>query len=730
MADLRWYEVSPPRDIDLDAVTGLLRTLATRGPGWPAATPVVVFELWGAGGGEVRWLLGADRRIAEHLPQRLRAQVPHLGLTRLNKVKRPPLMVGAEVRLPSLVIPLRTDTAGALASALLATLRELPPGEAACLQWVVGPYRRRGSRPQQRSFAEALGLRPPREPDATANRLWREKAAEPLLACRGRVGASSDTTAQAAATVRRVAASLQLASSHGAALRVGQATRTGAKRVTAGAVPKLLWSCLLNVAELAALLGWPVQESVPDGLPVVGGHVNPAPTRLLVPEGYATRYAERRVLGESLHPSQRGELVTVPASTSLHHLHVVGPTGSGKSTLLCGLITADIAAGHSVLVVEPKGDLVTDVLGRVPADRRDRVVVIDPANAERVVGLNVLAGSRDQAERRADQIVDLLGELHGDNFGPRTADVALHALVTVSRLPDGMLTDVPVLLGNPVFRRQVLAQVNDPLVLGPWWAWYDSLSDAQRGQIVAPLLNKLRAFQSRDSLRRMLGQAKPRFSLDEVFTTPGTVVLVNLNKGSLGGPAASLLGALLLTQAWAGIQRRAALASDNRPFVSVVIDEYQDYLRLPGVDMADALAQARGLGVGLVLAHQHLDQLSASQRSAILANARSRVVFRPATADAKVLAAALGGDVTADDLLRLKAFEACAQLLLDSQPSQPFSVRTLPLPPRSGDPDGLRRASAARYGVDWAAIDAALTERWQGGDAPPAQIGVKARGRL
>lgn len=181
---------------------------------------------------------------------------------------------------------------------------------------------------------------------------------------------------------------------------------------------------------------------------------------------------------------------------------------------------------------------------------------------------------------------------------------------------------------------------------------------------------------------------------------------------------------------WAGIQRRTTLAADQRPFVSVVIDEYQDYLRIPGLDLGDALAQARGLGVGLTLAHQHLDQLSPAQRAAILANARSRVAFRPATADAKTLAATLGGGVTAEDLLRLKAFEACVQLLVDSQPTMPFTVRTRSLPLWSSDPAELRRASAERYGVDGTTLDEALTERWQGGDAPQAPIGVKPRSRL
>ena len=55
---------------------------------------------------------------------------------------------------------------------------------------------------------------------------------------------------------------------------------------------------------------------------------------------------------------------------SLQHLHVLGPTGVGKSTLLLNLIVQDIAAGRGVIVIDPKGDLVEEVLRRVPEERQ------------------------------------------------------------------------------------------------------------------------------------------------------------------------------------------------------------------------------------------------------------------------------------------------------------------------------------------------------------------------
>ena len=204
---------------------------------------------------------------------------------------------------------------------------------------------------------------------------------------------------------------------------------------------------------------------------------------------------------------------------------------------------SDIAAGHAVFLAEPKGDLVADLLARMPSSRYADVTVIDPADSAYPVGLNVLAGPAAEAERRADQALHLLHELNAGSWGPRSADVLLHALLTICRLPDGTFADLPVLLGQPAFRRQVLARVNDPLVLGPFWSWYDGLSEAERSQVISPVLNKIRSFLSRQSIRRMLGQPRPRFDLDELFSGPAPrIVLVNLNRGLLGcrRPAACL----------------------------------------------------------------------------------------------------------------------------------------------------------------------------------------------
>ena len=213
------------------------------------------------------------------------------------------------------------------------------------------------------------------------------------------------------------------------------------------------------------------------------------------------------------------------------HLHVIGPTGTGKSTLLANLICQDIAAGRGVVVIEPKGDLVDDVLASIPADRVEDVVVLDP-DRERVSGRAEPAARRAVEDRswsptRCWPSSTACGRR---NWGPRLQDILHSSLLTLAGRGDASLCVLPALLTNPAVRRRLRARVDDPIALEPFWAWFEAISDAERQQAIAPVLNKLRPFLLRKSVRAIVGQIEPRFRIDEVFTKR-KIVLVSLAKG-------------------------------------------------------------------------------------------------------------------------------------------------------------------------------------------------------
>ena len=83
------------------------------------------------------------------------------------------------------------------------------------------------------------------------------------------------------------------------------------------------------------------------------------------PPGIANHGPVAKLLGVADTGPGRSVALSVPDAR--HHVHVLGATGAGKSTLLATMILADACAGRGVVVVDPKGDLVTDLLARLPS---------------------------------------------------------------------------------------------------------------------------------------------------------------------------------------------------------------------------------------------------------------------------------------------------------------------------------------------------------------------------
>jgi hypothetical protein len=251
---------------------------------------------------------------------------------------------------------------------------------------------------------------------------------------------------------------------------------------------------------------------------------------------------------------------------------------------------------------------------------------------------------------------------------------------------------------------------------------YEAWSDAERAQAIGPVMNKLRAFLLRRRLRNVLGQANARLNLDQALADR-RIILVPLNKGLLGEEAAALLGAMVVARVWQAVQGRTALAPDQRPTTFAYIDEFQNYLRLP-TSIADVLAEARKLRFGLTLAHQHLGQLPTDMQKAVLANARSRVIFQVSAGDAGVLARELAPHLTAADLQGLGAYEVAATLSAGARIAPPVTARTVLPPEPTGLGDKARQRSRERFGRDRAEVETAIRARH---DARPANTAAGRR---
>jgi hypothetical protein len=703
MNDLVSLELQFPRNLTADDVTAYLRSL------WGLPRGVrLSFEVGATHEGITHHLV-LPSRFTEAVVAHARATMPGVRLSISKLPELGEFQAACEWLPPSRLAMLRVRDSVAVSSSLLAALATVKESEALYLQWVLTPAAQPGvpvptqTRPAPRSITQQLLQPLTSRPQVTREHIAaaREKTAEPLFVVVGRVVARADTPRRAAMLSSHITGTVrglrtQQAWSRNRMLSVA-AIRRG---LELRRLPRFARRGLLNTRELAALIAWPLEG------PQIPGLSLGAARQLLPSSAIPT---EGRVIGRSHFPGV-DRRVAISPSSSLRHLHVIGPTGVGKSTLLLNLIVGDLSRGAGVVVVDPKGDLISDVLECLPADRLDDVVLLDPTDLQRPVGLNPLSGADHAPDLVVDQIVGLFRSLYTSFWGPRTDDILRAALLTLVREPGMTLAEIPLLLSDESFRRRLVGGIDDPIALGPFWAWYENLSPAERSQATGPVLNKLRAFLLRRPILGVIGQAEPALDLGRLVSERG-VLLVSLAKGLLGEEAASLLGSLVVVRLWQAVQARAALpVSQRQPFFAF-FDEFQDYVALP-LSMADVLAQARGFGLGVTLAHQHLAQLPGSLRQAVLANARSRVVFQTAASDARLLARELAPHVEAADLQGLGAHEVIAVVALDDgSVAAPATVITPPPPALTGQAAAARAASRERYGRAWSEIDRALRAR-------------------
>src|SRR6266536_2582470 len=419
---------------------------------------------------------------------------------------------------------------------------------------------------------------------------------------------------------------------------------------------------LLSSSELAALSHLPEPQALA-GLVRAGARSVPPPAGL--PEQ-----------GKPLGLDTRGEPVALAIGDARYHLHLLGPTGVGKSTLLARLALDDLEAGRGAVVIDPKGDLVEDLLARIPIGCAERVDLLDPLDPQ-PPGLNVLEGA--DHDLVTDQLVGIFRRVYEQFWGPRTDDILRAALLTLlASGPGATLADVPRLLSDERFREQLLAELDDPVGLEPFWEWYEQLSEPMRAQATGPVLNKLRAFLLRRNVRAIVGQQRSKLDVAGCLDR-GRLLLVRLPKGTLGEDTSRLLGSFVVARVWQAALARAGRAEAERPDCSLYVDEVHNYLNLP-TPLDEMLAEARGYRLSLCLAHQHVAQLPREMREAIAANARSKLYFQLSPQDAATLAREVEPEFAAHDLANLPRHSASARLCQAGETGPAFTLTTEPLP--------------------------------------------------
>ncbi|MDB4614170.1 DUF87 domain-containing protein [bacterium] len=407
---------------------------------------------------------------------------------------------------------------------------------------------------------------------------------------------------------------------------------------------------------------------------------------------------EATLLGRIRYRGRR-DLFGIRTDDRRRHLFIVGKTGMGKSTLLSNMVASDIAAGRGVCLIDPHGDLGESVLDLVPKHRTNDVVLFDAGDKQFPVAFNPLVvGKGSDATLTADGVLSSFKKVFGfdEASAPRLLHIFRNSLLALVEMPGATLISVERILHDNAFRKQVLSRVDNPAVRDFWRNQFGKWNDRDRTQYIASLQNKLGAFLSNDTLQGIFGQSQGTIDFRHIMDE-GKVLIVNLSKGRVGEDAASLLGALLVSNLQLAAMSRADTDEHERRDFFACVDEFQNFAT---DSFATILSEARKYRLSLTLANQHLSQLKDTNvLDAVFGNVGSLASFQVGADDAEFLSQQLACDITAKDLMNLPKYHAYIRLLVDGMPATPFSMSTLePAVVKQTKAAHIRRMSRERYG--------------------------------
>jgi hypothetical protein len=708
------HRVTFPNDTDEDSISAWFASVAaiTHRPLWSVLPlPPVAWEVVATAKGISYYLL-TSRQNSDSVLSSLRATIPGTRMIEQPDYfnQRPRVAVAAEASLTSRARPLALTRRVGSNSSFLASMQPVQPGAAIVMQWIVtsagtpSPVKQPPSKDSGRRLPWLLDDEAP--VDTEAVRQARLKYQEPLLHATLRVGVAAVNAAAGYKLLGRVWGHLQGMNAPGVRLvRRYLPSSVVRRRFNELVLPVLRWPLLLNSRELAGLAGLPLGDAHLPGLDLSAARQLPPPAGLPT---------TGTVIATSNYPGMTERPLALATTDRLRHTYVVAPTGAGKSWLLASMILQDVHSRRGVLAIDVKGDLVADVLARLPESESDRLIVIDPSKRDRAIGLNVLAAGQLDRELVVDNVLHTFREIWSSSWGPRTDYVIRNALLTlvIGRSPEGerfTICEVVPLLTDPRFRVELLNRSSLPANLRTFWQRFDAMSVAEQTQVIGPTLNKLDAFTSRSAIRLMLGQSSG-IDLASMFYER-KVILISLAKGQLGAETANLLGALLVSALWHATLGRVNVPAARRPASFAYLDEAQDIVRLP-VDMADMLAQARGLGLGVTLANQYVAQLPEVVKNAVLGTVRTQIAFQLDHDDARLLERRFA-PLTQRDLTGLQEYEIAMRPCLNGRTLSPVTGRTQALEDAIREPEALAAQSRQRYGRPSDEVERAIVARQQ-----------------
>lgn len=466
-------------------------------------------------------------------------------------------------------------------------------------------------------------------------------------------------------------------------------------------------SIILNTEELASLFHLPISiTDIPNIKWLRSKEIAP-------PQGLAK---DGTPIGESVFRAER-KPVYITDEDRRRHVYIIGQTGTGKTTAMINMIIDDIKKGKGISVIDPHGDLVDVVLSHIPKERADDVIVFDPGDLWKPIGMNMLEYDFRKPEQKTfiiNELFSILDKLYdmktagGPMFEQYTKNAILLLMEDMANEP-ATLMEIPRIFTDDSFRLRKLARITNPTVIDFWEKEaVKATGEHSLSNMSSYITSKFNNFISNDYMRPIIGQLKSAFNFRQVMDE-GKILLVNLSKGRIGDINANLLGMVIIGKILMAALSRIDISQEDRRDFNLYIDEFQNFTT---DSTSIVLSESRKYRLNLTVAHQFIAQLSEKIRDSVFGNVGSKIVFRVGVPDAEFLAKEFEPFISMNDLTNISNLSAYAKILINGHSSSPFNIR-IPFPDKGNIEliEQMKEISRNKFGKERQQIEEEIMKR-------------------
>ncbi|MFJ9868075.1 type IV secretory system conjugative DNA transfer family protein [Streptomyces sp. NPDC101165] len=313
------------------------------------------------------------------------------------------------------------------------------------------------------------------------------------------------------------------------------------------------------------------------------------------------------VLGRDLTTNQQ---ITVSGEELCSGTYVLGTQGAGKSSLLEHIALRRLEQGDSVMVIDPHGQLVDNVIARMPKDRSQDTYLLDLTDARHFpfhLNLFNCVEPADETERARTRgrVLRVFRRIWPEiETGQYAEKILRHVTNTLIYHPECTLADVPGWFRTPEAVAPALREIQDGYTRAFWEHDLLSLSARERSIQTEPFLNRLGRLLSDDLLRRLLCCPGPLLDVTKLVQQRRSLLVKLPVDADITGEAASLVGVALFSLIYATTFDERD--KDWRDSYTLIVDEFQNFVTS---DFVKLFVGGRKYGAKLVLAHQYMNQL-------------------------------------------------------------------------------------------------------------------------